>query len=53
VPGAAARDDKPDEELRALPTVADADYDALWSHLVEQRRTKTHKRHRQLSVTVV
>ncbi len=28
-------DDKPDEELRALSTVADADYDALWSYLVE------------------
>jgi len=28
-------DDKPDAELRALSTVADADYDALWSYLVE------------------
>ena len=28
-------DDKPDEELRALSTVADADYDALWSYLVK------------------
>ena len=28
-------DDKPDEELRSLSTVADADYDALWSYLVE------------------
>jgi cobaltochelatase CobN len=28
-------DDKPDGELRALSTVADADYDALWSYLVE------------------
>ncbi|MFV2033522.1 MAG: cobaltochelatase subunit CobN [Halocynthiibacter sp.] len=28
-------DDKPDEELRALSTVSDADYDALWSYLVE------------------
>lgn len=28
-------DDKPDDALRALSTVADADYDALWSYLVE------------------
>ncbi|MEM8848982.1 MAG: cobaltochelatase subunit CobN [Pseudomonadota bacterium] len=28
-------DDKPDAELRELSTVADADYDALWSALVE------------------
>ncbi|MEM7642552.1 MAG: cobaltochelatase subunit CobN, partial [Pseudomonadota bacterium] len=28
-------DDKPDAELRDLSTVADADYDALWSALVE------------------
>ena len=28
-------DDKPDPELRALSTVSDADYDALWSYLVE------------------
>ena len=28
-------DDKPDSELRALSTVPDADYDALWSYLVE------------------
>ncbi|AGI66021.1 aerobic cobaltochelatase subunit cobN [Octadecabacter antarcticus 307] len=28
-------DDKLDEELRALSTVADADYNALWSYLVE------------------
>ncbi|WP_308915453.1 cobaltochelatase subunit CobN [Jannaschia sp. LMIT008] len=28
-------DDKPDPELRALSTVADADYDALWACLVE------------------
>ncbi|WP_375279294.1 cobaltochelatase subunit CobN [Pseudooctadecabacter sp.] len=28
-------DDKPDAELRALSTVTDADYDALWSYLVE------------------
>ncbi|MGR3485795.1 MAG: cobaltochelatase subunit CobN [Paracoccaceae bacterium] len=28
-------DDKPDPELRGLSTVADADYDALWSYLVE------------------
>lgn len=28
-------DDKPDEELRALSTVSDADYAALWSCLVE------------------
>jgi cobaltochelatase CobN len=34
-------DDKPDEELRALSTVADADY-ALWSHLVEGARNSTN-----------
>lgn len=28
-------DDKPDAELRALSTVSDYDYDALWSYLVE------------------
>ena len=28
-------DDKPDAELRALSTVPDADYDRLWSYLVE------------------
>ncbi|WP_297773192.1 cobaltochelatase subunit CobN, partial [uncultured Roseovarius sp.] len=28
-------DDKPDAELRDLSTVKDADYDALWSYLVE------------------
>ncbi len=28
-------DDKPDADLRRLSTVADADYDALWSYLVE------------------
>ena len=28
-------DDKPDAELRGLSTVGDADYDALWSYLVE------------------
>ncbi|RVV97808.1 cobaltochelatase subunit CobN [Mesobaculum littorinae] len=28
-------DDKPDEELRRLSTVSDADYDALWSYFVE------------------
>ncbi|MEM6375372.1 MAG: cobaltochelatase subunit CobN [Pseudomonadota bacterium] len=28
-------DDKPDPDLRALSTVADADYDALWSYLIE------------------
>ncbi|WP_421999540.1 cobaltochelatase subunit CobN [Roseovarius mucosus] len=28
-------DDKPDAELRGLSTVSDADYDALWSYLVE------------------
>ena len=28
-------DDKPDAELRGLSTVTDADYDALWSYLVE------------------
>ncbi len=28
-------DDKPDDELHALSTVADADYDALWAYLVE------------------
>ncbi|NIZ10723.1 cobaltochelatase subunit CobN [Pseudooceanicola sp. HF7] len=28
-------DDKPDPELRALSTVTDADYDALWAYLVE------------------
>jgi len=28
-------DDKPDAELRALSTVSDADYDALWSYFVE------------------
>ncbi|MEZ5716449.1 MAG: hypothetical protein R3D85_15605 [Paracoccaceae bacterium] len=28
-------DDKPDAELRALSTVADEDYDALWAYLVE------------------
>ncbi|SLN44443.1 cobaltochelatase subunit CobN [Roseisalinus antarcticus] len=28
-------DDKPDPELRALSTVSEADYDALWSYLVE------------------
>ncbi|MGH1424562.1 MAG: cobaltochelatase subunit CobN [Pseudooceanicola sp.] len=28
-------DDKPDAELRALSTVGDADYDRLWSYLVE------------------
>ena len=28
-------DDKEDAELRALSSVADADYDALWSYLVE------------------
>ena len=28
-------DDKPDEELRGLSTVSDADYAALWAYLVE------------------
>ena len=28
-------DDKPDDELRALSTIPDADYDALWSYFVE------------------
>ena len=28
-------DDKPDPELRSLSTISDADYDALWSYLVE------------------
>ncbi|QOL81628.1 cobaltochelatase subunit CobN [Pseudooceanicola spongiae] len=28
-------DDKPDPELRALSTLPDADYDALWAYLVE------------------
>ncbi|MEL7257549.1 MAG: cobaltochelatase subunit CobN, partial [Pseudomonadota bacterium] len=28
-------DDKPDGDLRALSTVSDADYDALWAYLVE------------------
>ncbi|MEM6587528.1 MAG: cobaltochelatase subunit CobN [Pseudomonadota bacterium] len=28
-------DDKPDADLRALSTVADEDYDALWAYLVE------------------
>ena len=28
-------DDKPDEELRRLSTVADEDYDALWAYCVE------------------
>ena len=28
-------DDKPDEELRHLSTVSDADYDALWAYCVE------------------
>ena len=28
-------DDKPDAELRSLSTISDADYDALWSYLVE------------------
>ncbi|MFK7938416.1 MAG: cobaltochelatase subunit CobN [Roseovarius sp.] len=28
-------DDKPDEDLRRLSTVSDADYDALWAYLVE------------------
>ncbi len=28
-------DDKPDEELRALSTVAGGDYDALWAYMVE------------------
>jgi cobaltochelatase CobN len=28
-------DDKPDEELRAMSTITDSDYDALWSYLVE------------------
>ncbi|WP_425092800.1 cobaltochelatase subunit CobN [Tropicimonas sp. S265A] len=28
-------DDKPDPDLRAVSTVADADYDALWAYLVE------------------
>ncbi|MEO0665777.1 MAG: cobaltochelatase subunit CobN, partial [Pseudomonadota bacterium] len=28
-------DDKPDEELRTFSTISDADYDALWSFLVE------------------
>ena len=28
-------DDKPDPELRDLSSIADADYDALWSYLVE------------------
>ncbi|MEM6578832.1 MAG: cobaltochelatase subunit CobN, partial [Pseudomonadota bacterium] len=28
-------DDKPDPDLRGLSTVADADYDALWSYLTE------------------
>ncbi|MEL7282421.1 MAG: cobaltochelatase subunit CobN [Pseudomonadota bacterium] len=28
-------DDKPDADLRALSTVSDADYDALWAYLVE------------------
>ena len=31
-------DDKPDAELRGLSTVGDADYDALWSYLVEGGR---------------
>ena len=33
--GAAPGDDKPDAELRALSTVSDEDYDALWAYLVE------------------
>ncbi len=28
-------DDKPEESLRRLSTVSDADYDALWSYLIE------------------
>ena len=28
-------DDKPDDELRSLSSVSDADYDALWAYLVE------------------
>ncbi|MGO4914309.1 cobaltochelatase subunit CobN [Pseudogemmobacter sp. W21_MBD1_M6] len=28
-------DDKPDDDLRRLSTVADADYDALWAYMVE------------------
>mgnify|MGYP000078777813 FL=1 len=28
-------DDKPDAELRALSTISDEDYDALWAYLVE------------------
>ncbi len=28
-------DDKPDEELRAFSTIPTADYDALWSYLIE------------------
>ncbi len=28
-------DDKPDAELRGLSTISDADYDALWSYMVE------------------
>jgi cobaltochelatase CobN len=28
-------DDRPDAELRGLSTVSDADYDALWSYMVE------------------
>ncbi len=28
-------DDKPEEALRALSSVSDADYDALWSYLIE------------------
>ncbi len=28
-------DDKPDDDLRSLSTVSDADYDALWAYLVE------------------
>ncbi|WP_420861482.1 cobaltochelatase subunit CobN [Algirhabdus cladophorae] len=28
-------DDKPDDDLRRLSTVSDADYDALWSYMIE------------------
>ncbi|MEM1236159.1 MAG: cobaltochelatase subunit CobN [Pseudomonadota bacterium] len=28
-------DDKPDDEIRALSTVSNADYDALWAYMVE------------------
>ncbi|MEM9496896.1 MAG: cobaltochelatase subunit CobN [Pseudomonadota bacterium] len=35
-------DDKPDSDLRELSTVSDADYDALWSYLIEGGPENTH-----------